>query len=45
METKEEKEKRWLECENLINSLKGTFINQQQAKHIYELHINLFSLF
>jgi hypothetical protein len=37
METKKEMEKRWLECENLINSIKGTFIDQKQAKHIYEL--------
>ena len=45
METKEEKEKRWLECENLINSLKGTFINQQQAKHIYELQKGGFEIY
>ena len=43
MATKQEMEKRWLKCENLINSIKGTFINQQQAKQIYELQNGGFS--
>ena len=37
METKEEMEKRWLKCEEIIQTIKGTFINKYQAKNIYKL--------
>lgn len=37
METKKEIEKRWLECEKLISKVKGTCIDQNQAKTIYKL--------
>ena len=30
-------QKRWLECEDLIKNVRGTFITQNQAKNIYKL--------
>jgi hypothetical protein len=42
METREEREERWLKCENLIKEIRGTFITQYQAKNIYKLQIGGF---
>ena len=38
-------EKRWLECEDLIKNIKGTFITQNQAKDIYKLQKGGFRLY
>lgn len=43
VETKPEMEKRWLECENLISEIKGTFIDQNLAKKLYQLQKGGFS--
>lgn len=40
----QEMKKRWLECEELIQKIKGTFITQSLAKEIYELQKGGFRL-
>jgi hypothetical protein len=37
IETRQEFEKRWQKCEDLLKSILGTSINQKEAKNIYKL--------